>query len=72
MSTATKSPAKKTPTRAAQHGAANANEMLPASCELPASVHAKVSAAASANERSFAAQLRLIAREWADRQPATR
>lgn len=41
-----------------------------ASTELPADVHAKISAVANANERSFAAQLRMIAKEWAEKQTA--
>lgn len=44
--------------------------MVAASCELPAEVHAAIAAAAAAGERSFSAQLRLIAREWAQSQPA--
>lgn len=44
--------------------------MVPASTELPADIHAKVAAAADANDRSFAAQLRVIAKEWAAKQPA--
>lgn len=39
--------------------------MLAASTELPADVHAKVQKAASDNDRSFAAQMRLITRQWA-------
>lgn len=40
-------------------------EMLPASTEIPSDVHAQVTAEAARNERSFAAQLRLIVKAWA-------
>lgn len=44
--------------------------MLPAATELPADVKAKVIAEAKKVDRTFAAQLRLIVKEWAARQPS--
>ena len=65
MSTKTKLPPPPAAAKASAAADADDAAMLPASTELPAEVHAKIAAHARAGERSFSAQLRMIARAWA-------
>lgn len=60
-----KSPAKK-PVEAVTE---ESSDFVPASCGLPPDVHAKITKVADREERTFAAQLRMIAKEWAAKQP---
>lgn len=45
-------------------------ELIPASFGLPPDVHAKVVAEAEKEERTLAAQLRVIVKKWAESQPS--
>jgi hypothetical protein len=45
-------------------------EKVQIAVELPADVYAKIAAAAAEGERSNAAQLRMIAKQWAAEQDA--
>lgn len=70
LSTCMANSSTKTLTRKAPVTTDDENDLEPASCGLPKDVHAKIVASAAANERTFAAELRKIAKDWAAKQPA--